>query len=60
MAKKRGTDVSEERGGVDTPMHTMYLNFVIGAGMEYMKWLKNRAAKGFIFHVIIPAPYLLL
>ena len=27
----------------------------IGGGLGWMKWLKNGAEKGFIFHAIIPA-----
>ena len=32
----------------------------IGGGLGWMKWLKNRAGKGLIFHAIIPALYLFL
>ena len=34
-----------------------YFSFAIGGGMKYMKWLKNGAKKGFIFHAIVPALY---
>ena len=34
-----------------------YFNLAIGGGLGWMKWLKNGAGKGFIFHVIIPALY---
>ena len=29
----------------------------IGGGIGWMKWLKNAAEKGFIFHAVIPALY---
>ena len=48
------------KGGVDTPMHTMYFNFAIGDGMKYMKWLKNGTGNVFIFHAVFPALYPLL
>ena len=31
------------------------VNLVIGIGLGLIKWLKNGAEKGFIFHAITPA-----
>ena len=32
-------------------------NLAIGGGLDWMKWLKNGAGKGFAFHVVVPALY---
>ena len=40
---------------LDTPSKDFYL--AIGGGLGWMKWLKNAAEKGFIFHAVIPAMY---
>ena len=32
-------------------------NLAIGGGLGWIKWLKNGAEKGFIFHAIFPALY---
>ena len=32
-------------------------NLAIKGGLGWMKWLKNGAGKGFIFHAMIPALY---
>ena len=32
-------------------------NLAIEGGLGWIKWLKNGARKGFIFHAIIPALY---
>ena len=32
-------------------------DLAIGGGIGWLKWLKNGAGKGFIFHAIIPASY---
>ena len=29
------------KGGVDTPVHSMYFNFANGDGMKHLKWLKK-------------------
>ena len=34
-------------------------NLAIGGGLGWMKWLKNGAGKGFIFHAIIYLHYIL-
>ena len=38
-----------------TPSKDFHL--AIGRGLGWMKWLKNGAEKGFIFHAIFPALY---
>ena len=42
-------------GAVDPSRHQV--NLAIRGGLTWMKWLKNGAEKGLIFHVIIPALY---
>ena len=32
----------------------MYFDLAIGGGLCWIKWLKNKAGKGIIFHAIVP------
>ena len=43
------------RLGGETPSKDF--NLAIGGRVGWMKWLKNEAGKGFIFHAVIPALY---
>ena len=40
---------------LETPSKDNHL--AIGGGLGWIKWLKNWAEKGFIFHAIFPALY---
>ena len=40
---------------LDTPSKDFHL--AIGSGLGWIKWLKNEAEKGFIFHAIFRALY---
>ena len=48
-----GTIFYGESWTLETPSKDFLL--AIGGGLGWMKWLKNGAEKGFIFHAIIPA-----
>ena len=41
--------------GVDPLRHHVKIHSAIGGGLGWMKWLKNAAEKGFIFHATFPA-----
>ena len=41
-------------GGVDLSRHHVNILFL---QLEYMKWLKNGAGRGFTFYAVIPALY---
>ena len=45
--------------GGSWPLETPCKNFnsATGGGLGWIKWLKDGAGKGFIFHAIIPALY---
>ena len=44
-------------GGVTLKTANKDFHLAVGGRLGWMKWSKNRAEKGFIFHAIIPALY---